>query len=77
MALQWTAGPLCPEHIRLPLERAVNALPRSYLEPPEDGELFTTIETYYERLTGFSLSQGFDVVKTHSDLSGNNPSAMF
>ena len=44
MALKWTTGPRYLEHIRLPLERAVNTLSRSHLEPPEDRELFTTPE---------------------------------
>jgi|SRR5882757_3562178 len=62
----WTARPGCPDHLRLPLERAVNALPSEFLEDPADGEVFSSLEEGERRLIGYSLAQGFDIVKTHS-----------
>ena len=62
----WSAKPGCPDHLRLPLERAVNALPIEFLEDPADGEVFSSLEECERRLIGLSLAQGFDIVKTTS-----------
>src|SRR5260370_38654014 len=72
----WRASPGCPEHVRFVLEKAVNALPPEWLTEPVDGEVFTSIEECQQRLNAFSLSQGFDIVKTHSAMKPQ-PKAYF
>jgi len=58
------APPACPNHLVDALERAVNALPASWLSPPHTGEVFTTITDCERRLRGFCLAEGFDIVRT-------------
>ena len=59
----WHAKPGCPPHHRQALERAVNAMPTAWREPPETGEVFEDIVTCQRRLRGFSLVEGFAIVK--------------
>ena len=59
----WHARPCCSVHHREALERAVNALPIEWLQPPVSGEVFEDIETCDRRMQGFSLAEGFMVVK--------------
>ncbi|KIW89890.1 uncharacterized protein Z519_09319 [Cladophialophora bantiana CBS 173.52] len=66
----WRARPGCPDHLRGPLEKAVNDLPVSFLVDPANKETYNTIEECYQRLVGYSLSQGFDIVRS----SGGTPS---
>src|SRR5690349_19930896 len=73
---RWRAHPDCPEHIRYIVEKAVNAHPPHWLEEPSSGEIFSSIEECRNRLIAFSLSQGFDVVTTHS-ASKPQPCATF
>ena len=42
----------------------MNLYPPEWLEEPATGELFASMEDAYNRLVAFSLSQGFDVVKS-------------
>jgi len=59
----WTAKPTVPANSRVILERAVNALPTQWLKPPQDGEVFDSINDGEKRLRGFALAEGFDVVR--------------
>ncbi|OQU95193.1 hypothetical protein CLAIMM_01436, partial [Cladophialophora immunda] len=43
--------------------KAVNALPVEWLADPVNNEPFETIDDCLRRLVGYSLSQGFDIVK--------------
>ncbi|OQV08491.1 MULE transposase domain-containing protein [Cladophialophora immunda] len=67
----WRARPGCPEHLRRPLEKAVNAYPAKYLLDPANQETFETAEECQERLRIYSLSQGFDIVKGGGGKPGN------
>jgi hypothetical protein len=58
------AKPGCPRHLVDVYDRAVNALPSSYLLPPVTGEVFTSIEACEQRLRGFALAEGFDIAHT-------------
>jgi hypothetical protein len=57
------APPACPKHLVDTLERAVNALPASWLSPPHTGEVFATIADCERRLPGYSLAEGFDIIR--------------
>lgn len=60
----WRAPPGCPRHLISALERAVNAHPPAYLLAPVSGEVFASPEEGESRLAAYSLSHGFDIVKT-------------
>jgi hypothetical protein len=62
--MTFRAKPSCPRHLVDVYERAVNALPASYLLPPATGEVFTSIFDCERRLHGYRLAEGFDVVAT-------------
>ena len=62
----WRAPPGCPEALRFIVEKAVNRYPAEYLDSPVTGEVFSSIDDCQTRLIAYSLSQGFDIVKTHS-----------
>jgi len=61
--MAWTAHPDCPRHLVATLEKAVNALPVEWLDPPVTGEVFESFQECERRLRGFALSQGFDIVQ--------------
>jgi len=42
----------------------VNALPPAWLEPPVIGEIFESFEECEQCLYGYSLSKGFNIVRT-------------
>ena len=63
LSMPWHAKPGCPEHHRTVVERMVNALPSSYLLPPRSGELFDNLDACNNRLRGYALAEGFDIVK--------------
>ena len=60
----WRARPGCPEHLRGHLERLINGSPTTWLVPPTTGEVFETLIEAERRLRGFSLAEGFDIVRT-------------
>ena len=62
--MSWTAPEGCPEHLKSVVEELVNALPPAWLELPVIGEVFESFEECERRLHGYSLSKGFDIVKT-------------
>jgi len=62
----WRAPSGCPEGLRYTLEKAVNAYPPEWLQEPTTGEIFSSMDEAHSRLIAFSLSQGFDVVISHS-----------
>lgn len=62
----WRAASDCPESLRFTLEKVVNAYPPEWLQTPTTGEIFKDMDEAYSRLIAYSLSQGFDVVKSHS-----------
>src|SRR5437763_328286 len=53
----------CPKHLVDALERAVNTLPASWLSLPYISEVFATIADCEWRLRGYSLAEGFDIVR--------------
>jgi hypothetical protein len=77
MSAKWTAPVGCPDHLRAPLERAVNAYPEEHLDTPATGEVFKDVDEAEQRLLAFSLSQGFDIVKGRSEVNGSSPFATF
>ena|SRR5437764_4149976 len=62
--MSFHAKPGCPSHLVDVYEKAVNALPSSYLLPLVTGEIFTSIEACEQRLRGFALAEGFDIAHT-------------
>jgi hypothetical protein len=65
MAAQlWNAHPECPEHIKADLEAHAQSFPPSYLLAPVAGEVFDNLELCRERLQGWTLLQGFAIVRT-------------
>jgi hypothetical protein len=62
-SMAWTAHPRCPAHLKEILEKTVNANPVEWLSPPIQNEVFNSPADCEDRLHGFALSQGFDVVK--------------
>ena len=61
--MAWQAKPGCAEHHRTVIERMVNAFPPAWLLPPCTGEIFDSLEHCNRRLKGFSLAEGFDIVR--------------
>ena len=72
----WQAKPGCPPQRREALERAVNAMPPEQLLAPQTGELFPDVPTCYRRLKGYSLVEGFCVVRVGGGTK-SNPSYKF
>ena len=62
--MSFHAKPGCPSHLVDVYEKAVNALPSSYLLLFIIGEIFTSIEACEQRLRGFALAEGFDIAHT-------------
>jgi hypothetical protein len=58
----WRPYPELPEGIRNPLVEAVGRLPRAWLMPPKEGELFDTYQAGQQRVLGHSLAAGFVTV---------------
>jgi hypothetical protein len=58
----WSPRPDLIAGIRTRLVDAVRKLPRRYLLPPIDGELFESLPEAEERLLGYYLTAGFQVV---------------
>jgi hypothetical protein len=73
----WRAYPDCPLAACERIERAVRALPPSYLKPPRSGEIFESAEVCLRRLQGFALSQGFAVVKASGSLASKRPRVQY
>jgi hypothetical protein len=61
-SVSWTPHPDLISGIRERLIEAVGRLPRSYLLPPFDGELFESLQAAQDRVDGYSLAAGFQVV---------------
>jgi hypothetical protein len=74
--MPWHAKPGCAEHHRAAVERIVNALPPHWLQPPQTGELFDSLEHCNSRLRGYALAEGFDIVRKGGG-SRKNPSWRF
>ena len=53
---RWRASPRCPDSLRHLIEKTVNAYPSEWLNPPQNGEVFDSIEECRQRLTGYSFS---------------------
>lgn len=73
----WHAKPGCPEHHRRALERAVNAMPAEWRSPPATGESFPDLTTCYRRVQGFSLVEGFCIVKDGGGTKANPGTRFF
>lgn len=58
----WRPHPELPESIRNSLINAVGRLPKRWLMPPNDGEVFNTLLAGQERVLGYSLAAGFQTV---------------
>jgi hypothetical protein len=61
--MSFHAKPGCPSHLVNIYEKTVNALPAPYLLPPVIGEVFASVEACEQRLRGFALAEGFDIVR--------------
>jgi hypothetical protein len=61
--MSWQAKSGCAKHHRAAVERMVNAFPPSYLLPPCSGEIFENLDECTSRLRGYSVAEGFDVVR--------------
>ena len=59
----WEAKPGCADHHRAAVERMVNALPVAWLLPPQSGEVFDNLGHCNERLRGYALAEGRDIVR--------------
>jgi hypothetical protein len=60
--ISWRPHPELPDGIRNPLIDAVGYLPRKWLMPPKNGEVFDTFLTGQERVLSYSLIAGFQIV---------------
>lgn len=69
----WTAHPDRPEHIRVELEGRIRSFPASFLELPVAGEVFENPDVCQERLQGWTLSQGFDIVRKSGSVKAARP----
>ena len=74
--MPWHAKPGCAEHHRAAIERIINTLPPSWLLKPTSGELFDGLEGCNRRLLGYTLAEGFDIVRKGGG-SKKNPSWRF
>jgi hypothetical protein len=63
MSALWNARPGCPAHFIEALERAVNAIPGAWRGPSQSGEEFKSKIDCEKRLRGFTLAEGFDIVR--------------
>ena len=61
--MPWQAKSGCAEHNLAAVERAVNALPPMWLLEPQSGEIFEGLDRCNDRLRGFALAEGFDIVR--------------
>jgi hypothetical protein len=61
-SVSWTPHPDLISGIRERLIGAVGRLPRSYLLPPFDGELFESLQAAQNRVLRYSLAAGFQIV---------------
>lgn len=62
-SVSWTPHPDLISSIRERLVDAVERLPRRYLLPPVDGEVFETLRAAEDRVLGYSLAAGFQIVR--------------
>ena len=60
--ISWHPYPELPDGIRNPLINAVGYLPRKWLIPPKNDEVFNTFLTGQERVISHSLAAGFQIV---------------
>ena len=58
-SVSWTPHPDLLEGIRNRVIEAVSRLPRKWLLPPIDGEVFDTVKAAEDQLQGHSLAAGF------------------
>jgi hypothetical protein len=61
-SVSWSPHPDLLSGIRNRLIEAVGQLPRRYLMPPINGELFESLQAAEDRVIGYSLAAGFQVV---------------
>jgi hypothetical protein len=62
-SVSWSPHPDLISGVRERLIEAVGGLPRRYLLPPVDGELFDSVQAALDRVDGYSLAAGFQAVK--------------
>jgi hypothetical protein len=62
-SVSWSPHPDLIPGVRDRLVEAVGRLPRSYLLPPFDGELFESFQAAEDRAFGYSLAAGFQIVR--------------
>jgi hypothetical protein len=74
--MPWKAKSGCAEHHRAAVERLVNSLPPSYLLPPRSGEIFADLNDCTNRLRGYALAEGFDVMR-HGGGTKMNPACRY
>ena len=59
LSTSWCPNPDLKLGIRNRLIKAVGRIPREFLLPPRDGEVFNTIKVGEIRLLGYSLAAGY------------------
>jgi hypothetical protein len=74
--MSWQAKPRCVKHHRAAVERAVNLLPPLWFLHPQTGEVFDSLDYCNRRLRGYSLAEGFDIVRKEGRFK-SNPSWQF
>jgi hypothetical protein len=61
-SVSWSPHPTLVAGIRTRVAEAVGQLPREWLMPPVDGELFDSVQAAEDRVMGHSLAAGFQIV---------------
>jgi hypothetical protein len=65
ISVSWSPHPSLVTGIRQRVVEAVDRLPREWLAPPIEGELFDSAQDAEARLDGYSLVAGFQIVTGH------------
>lgn len=70
LSASWCPHPDLEPGIRSRLISAVGCMPRAWLLPPQDGEVFDTVEEGEARLLGHSLAAGYQTVRGQGSKKG-------
>jgi hypothetical protein len=73
----WRAHPGCPDHLRFVVEKAVNAMPATFIIEPASSEVFKSLIDCKTRLASFAFVYSFNVVTTYLSLKPPYISATF
>jgi MULE transposase domain len=70
LSASWCPHPDLETGIRNRLVLAVGRMPRAWLIPPQDGEVFDTVEQGEARVLGHSLAAGYQTVRGQGSKNG-------